>query len=202
MFRPCLEGLPGFIYLGFIFSRGSIYLLRIYWDLLAVSVFQSTHTGTHPPPPSHSPSPSPSLSLRPHSPEELCVIDLKIYEDLLKNPNKSQKNKTWQLLTHSLIPSQSNTSCIHKNNKLVKRIFFYMKDMFQRTFHPEDIFQGTKSLRTFHLGTKNQGHFVKDILDCYPFIATFTFVLFLFLIVLILYQIPLNEEYQNKLSYY
>jgi hypothetical protein len=43
------EGLPGFIYLGFIFSRGSIYLLRIYWDLLAESVFQPTHTHTIPP---------------------------------------------------------------------------------------------------------------------------------------------------------
>jgi hypothetical protein len=39
------EGLSGFVYLGFISSRGSIYLLRIHWDLLAVSVFQSTHTG-------------------------------------------------------------------------------------------------------------------------------------------------------------
>jgi hypothetical protein len=40
--KLCLyEELPGFI-----FSRGSIYLLRIYWDLLAVSVFQPTHTHT------------------------------------------------------------------------------------------------------------------------------------------------------------
>jgi hypothetical protein len=38
-----------------------------------------------------------------------------------------------------------------------------MNGMFQTTYHPEDIFQGTKRLRTFHLGTKNQGHFVKDI---------------------------------------
>jgi hypothetical protein len=36
------EGLPGFIFLGFIFYRGFIYLLRIYWELLAVSVFQRT----------------------------------------------------------------------------------------------------------------------------------------------------------------
>ncbi len=79
------EGLPGFIYLGFIFSRGSIYLLRIYWDLLAVSVFQSTHTVTLPP----------RTHPRPHSPEDLCGIDFKIYEHLLKNPNKSQKNKSW-----------------------------------------------------------------------------------------------------------
>jgi hypothetical protein len=37
-----IEGLPGFIFLGFIFYRGLIYLLRIYWDLLGVSVFQRT----------------------------------------------------------------------------------------------------------------------------------------------------------------
>ncbi len=47
------EGLPGFIYLGFIFSRGSIYLVRIYWNLLAVSVFQPTHIVTPPPPRTH-----------------------------------------------------------------------------------------------------------------------------------------------------
>jgi len=35
------EGLPGYV-----FSRGSIYLLRIYWDLLAVSVFQLALTLT------------------------------------------------------------------------------------------------------------------------------------------------------------
>ncbi len=59
------EGPLGFIYLGFIFSRGSIYLLRIYWDLLAVSVFQSTHTGTLPLPLALTltlTKPSPSLS--------------------------------------------------------------------------------------------------------------------------------------------
>jgi hypothetical protein len=36
------EGLPGFIFLGFIFYRGLIYLLRMYRDLLCVSVFQRT----------------------------------------------------------------------------------------------------------------------------------------------------------------
>jgi hypothetical protein len=36
------EGLPGFIFLGFIFYSGFIYLLRIYWDLLGISVFQHT----------------------------------------------------------------------------------------------------------------------------------------------------------------
>jgi hypothetical protein len=84
------EGPLRFIYLGFIFSRGSIYLLRIYWDLLAVSVFQSTHIGTLPP-----------LSLRPHSQEELCGIDFKIYEDLLKipiNPWKINPGSCWFFL--------------------------------------------------------------------------------------------------------
>ncbi len=79
------EGLPGFIWDLFF---QTIYLFTE--DLSAVSVFQSTHTDTLPR--SHSPSPAPSLRL--HSPEELCGIDFKIYEDLLKNPNKSQKNKS------------------------------------------------------------------------------------------------------------
>jgi hypothetical protein len=37
------------------------------------------------------PSPSPSLSSHP---QEFCGIYFKMYEDLLKNPNKSQKNKS------------------------------------------------------------------------------------------------------------
>ncbi len=52
----------------FIFFRGSIYLLWIYSYLLAESVFQPTHT---------------------HPQEELCGIHFKMYEDLLKNTNKS-----------------------------------------------------------------------------------------------------------------
>jgi hypothetical protein len=86
------EGLLGFIYLGFIFSRGSIYLLRIYWDLLAVSVFQPTHTHTLPQPLALTltlTKPSPSLS------GGIMWDYFKIFEDLLKNPNKSQKNKSW-----------------------------------------------------------------------------------------------------------
>jgi hypothetical protein len=81
-----------------------IYLFRIYFfqriylfneDLLGLisCISISVHPQSHPPPPSY--SSSPSLSLRPHSQEELCGIYFKIYEDLLKNPNKSQKNKSW-----------------------------------------------------------------------------------------------------------
>ncbi len=85
------EGLPGFIFLGFIFYRGFIYLLRIYWELLAVSVFQRTLILTLAPAlvlTLTKSSPSPSLSSHP---QELCGTYFKMYEDLLKNPNKPQK---------------------------------------------------------------------------------------------------------------
>ncbi len=88
------EGLPGFIFLGFIFYRGFIYLLRIYWELLAVSVFQRTLILTLAPAlvlTLTKYSPSPSLSSHP---QELCGTYFKMYEDLLKNPNKPQKNKS------------------------------------------------------------------------------------------------------------
>ncbi len=78
---------------GFIFSRASIYLLRIYSDLLAVSVFEPTHTHTLTPTPAL--TLTLTLSLRPHHQKELCGIYFNMYEDLLKDPNKSQKNKSW-----------------------------------------------------------------------------------------------------------
>jgi hypothetical protein len=59
------EGLPGFICLGFIFSRGSIYLLRIYWILLVYQYFNPvgwTHPHSHLPLPSALSKPSPSPS--------------------------------------------------------------------------------------------------------------------------------------------
>jgi hypothetical protein len=88
------EGLPGFIFLGFIFYRGFIYFLRIYWDLLRVSVFQHTLIL------------APALRARPHSHYAFALTRTKLspsgimwdlfqmYEDLLKNPNKSKKNKS------------------------------------------------------------------------------------------------------------
>jgi hypothetical protein len=68
------EGLPGFIYLGIYFFQ-RIYLFNE--DLLGL--ISCISISAHP----HSPSP--------HSPSR----DFKMYEDLLKNPNKSQKSRSW-----------------------------------------------------------------------------------------------------------
>jgi len=79
------------------------------------------------------------------------------------------------------------TSYAHKHNKLVQRIFFedekyFSENIFKRTFFrgrfrkdvsyrghflkdkkSEDLLPEDQKPRTFR-----QGHFLKDILDCYP----------------------------------
>ncbi len=81
------EALPVFIWIYF-FQR--IYLFAEDLLRLISCISISAHPHSHAP----SPLPSPSLSLRPYPQEELCGIDFKMYEDLLKNPNKSQKNRS------------------------------------------------------------------------------------------------------------
>jgi hypothetical protein len=80
--------------LGFIFYRGLIYLLRIYWDLFGVSVFQSTLILALVPRASPHPHYTFTLTLSKLSPSGVLWDLFQMYEDLLKNPNKSQKDKS------------------------------------------------------------------------------------------------------------